>query len=214
MTRPPATRQFVISHSATDRAAAVAIRAALEAAGQSCWIGPRDIPPGAEWADAIMAGTAEARLVLLIHSASSAASQMVRREVSVAVDGRTPVIPVRIDTALPQEGMQFHLGSTHWLDAAAGDLAGRLGRIVATVAEQLRPAGASNMPVTTPALVLSDKPSLVVLPFQNMSGDPEQEYFADGLVEGITIAASAASLRRPEDMSVWIDAFRRAGLPE
>ena len=35
-----------------------------------------------------------------------------------------------------------------------------------------------------------DKPSLAVLPFQNMSGDPEQEYFADGMVEEITTAIS------------------------
>jgi TolB-like protein len=47
---------------------------------------------------------------------------------------------------------------------------------------------------TTPAaqaaavLPLPDKPSLAVLPFQNMSGDPEQEYFADGMVEEITTA--------------------------
>jgi TolB-like protein len=41
-----------------------------------------------------------------------------------------------------------------------------------------------------PALPLPDKPSLVVLPFQNMSGDREQEYFADGMVEEITIALS------------------------
>jgi TolB-like protein len=40
------------------------------------------------------------------------------------------------------------------------------------------------------ALVLPDKPSLVVLPFQNMSGDAEQEYFVDGLVEDITTALS------------------------
>src|SRR6516162_5161589 len=36
-----------------------------------------------------------------------------------------------------------------------------------------------------PALPLPDKPSIAVLPFQNMSGDPEQEYFADGMVEEI-----------------------------
>jgi adenylate cyclase len=36
-----------------------------------------------------------------------------------------------------------------------------------------------------PALALPDNPSIAVLPFQNMSGDPEQEYFADGMVEDI-----------------------------
>ena len=41
-----------------------------------------------------------------------------------------------------------------------------------------------------PALPLPDKPSLVVLPFQNMSGDPEQEYFTDGMTEEITTALS------------------------
>jgi adenylate cyclase len=39
-------------------------------------------------------------------------------------------------------------------------------------------------------LALPDKPSIAVLPFQNMSGDPEQEYFADGIVEEITTALS------------------------
>ncbi len=43
---------------------------------------------------------------------------------------------------------------------------------------------------TRPALPLPDKPSIAVLPFQNMSGDPEQEYFADGMVEEIITALS------------------------
>jgi adenylate cyclase len=41
-----------------------------------------------------------------------------------------------------------------------------------------------------PALELPDKPSIAVLPFENMSGDPEQEYFADGMVEEIITALS------------------------
>jgi adenylate cyclase len=41
-----------------------------------------------------------------------------------------------------------------------------------------------------PALPLPDKPSIAVLPFDNMSGDPEQEYFADGMVEEIITALS------------------------
>jgi adenylate cyclase len=45
-------------------------------------------------------------------------------------------------------------------------------------------------PVTAPVLPLPDKPSIAVLPFANMSGDPEQEYFADGMVEEIITALS------------------------
>jgi TolB-like protein/tetratricopeptide (TPR) repeat protein len=42
----------------------------------------------------------------------------------------------------------------------------------------------------SPALALPDKPSIAVLPFQNMSGDPEQDYFADGISEDLITALS------------------------
>jgi len=48
--------------------------------------------------------------------------------------------------------------------------------------------GAAAIP--RPTLALPDKPSIAVLPFQNLSADPEQEYFADGVVEDITMALS------------------------
>jgi adenylate cyclase len=53
-------------------------------------------------------------------------------------------------------------------------------------------AGAHSAPTEglSAALPLPDKPSIAVLPFDNMSGDPEQEYFADGMVEEITTALS------------------------
>lgn len=41
-----------------------------------------------------------------------------------------------------------------------------------------------------PALAMPDKPSITVLPFQNLSGDPEQDYFADGVVEDVITALS------------------------
>jgi TolB-like protein len=44
--------------------------------------------------------------------------------------------------------------------------------------------------IASPTLALPDKPSITVLPFQNLSGDPEQEYFADGVVEDIIAALS------------------------
>src|SRR5512142_855730 len=46
------------------------------------------------------------------------------------------------------------------------------------------------MPAGAPSLALPNQPSIAVLPFQNMSGDTEQDYFADGMVEEIITALS------------------------
>jgi pentatricopeptide repeat protein len=88
------------------------------------------------------------------------------------------------------------------------DVAGRLDLIFDDIGEQnlkniarpvrvyrVRLAAAENMPDSTPSdgaplLPLPDKPSIAVLPFANISGDPEQEYFADGMVEEIITALS------------------------
>ena len=53
-----------------------------------------------------------------------------------------------------------------------------------------RGASAGAPAPAAPTLALPDKPSIAVLPFQNMSGDPEQDYFADGMVEEIITALS------------------------
>src|SRR4029077_6306577 len=47
------------------------------------------------------------------------------------------------------------------------------------------PGALPSLPDAKKPLPLPEKPSIAVLPFQNMSGDPEQEYFADGMVEEI-----------------------------
>jgi adenylate cyclase len=75
----------------------------------------------------------------------------------------------------------FRVTLTHPAANAPGS---PLSRIAGEGAErQRREAGEGK-----PALTLPEKPSLAVLPFQNLSGDPEQEYFADGMVEEITTA--------------------------
>jgi TolB-like protein/class 3 adenylate cyclase len=84
---------------------------------------------------------------------------------------------------------------------AFDQLRGELGRAFVPLGEQHlknieRPVrvyrmvsgGGSGGPPERPALPLPDKPSLAVLPFENLSGDPEQGYFADGIVEDITTA--------------------------
>ncbi len=67
-------------------------------------------------------------------------------------------------------------------------------RFVGTVREEERPAGAAaaDNPIEPPrpALTLPDKPSIAILPFTNLSSDPDQDYFADGMVDEITTALS------------------------
>jgi adenylate cyclase len=55
---------------------------------------------------------------------------------------------------------------------------------------RVRLAGSPLVAAADPALALPDKPSIAVVPFQNMSGDPEQDYFADGMVEDIVTGLS------------------------
>jgi adenylate cyclase len=63
-------------------------------------------------------------------------------------------------------------------------------RFVGQVREAREVGGPNPGDAPESAPAVPDKPSIAVLPFENMSGDPEQEYFADGMVEEITTALS------------------------
>lgn len=171
-----------ISHATTDHPAAHAIRDALEAAGIACWIAPRDIPPGHEWASAIAAAIAQAPLLILIHSAASAASDMVRREINLAAADRTPIMPIRIDETLPADAMLFYLGATHWLDAPA-PLPPHLPRITAAAHALLaRPTGLAEHPTPLAATPFEERPAIAVLPFR---APPEHQQRAEDLTDAL-----------------------------
>jgi len=79
----------------------------------------------------------------------------------------------RLIKTLPRKGFRF-VGAVHEGDGPSGTVV----------------VPDSGVEASKPALALPDKPSIAVLPFENMSGDPEQEYFADGMVEEIITALS------------------------
>jgi TIR domain len=106
-----------ISYASADKAAADAACAVLEAAGIRCWVAPRDISPGREYAAAIIDAIDQCRVMVLIFSASANDSPQVRREIERAASKGVAIMPLRIEKVAPTKSMEYFLGDIHWLDA-------------------------------------------------------------------------------------------------
>lgn len=128
-----------ISYPHQNKVTADAACAKLEAAGIRCWIAPRDVPPGTEWAAAIVDAIDRCRAVVLIFSSSANGSKQIRREVQQAFDAEKPVVPFRIEDVTPEKALRYYLGSVHWLDALTPPLEEHLRRLVSSVNGFVRP---------------------------------------------------------------------------
>lgn len=126
-----------ISYSSHDKAIADATCAALEAQRIRCWIAPRDVLAGSEYADSIVKAIESCRITLLIFSAAANVSPHIRREVERAVSKGKIIIPLRIEDVTPSGAMEYCLGNTHWLDAMTPPLESHLATLTASVSALL-----------------------------------------------------------------------------
>ncbi len=110
-------REVFISYSQPDYACAIEMVTRVEAEGIDCWIAPRDIAPSADWAAEIIDAISNARVMILIFSASSNDSPQVRREVERAVHKNVNILPFRIERVAPSKSLEYFLSSQHWMDA-------------------------------------------------------------------------------------------------
>lgn len=108
--------EVFISHSHKDKAVADAICHCFEDEKIKCWIAPRDITPGINWADAISDAIPACKIFLLVFSANANLSQQVYREVELAVKNKLVIVPVRIEDTSPTRGMEYYLSAVHWID--------------------------------------------------------------------------------------------------
>src|SRR5215210_3640370 len=106
-----------ISYSSKDFAVADAVRAVLEAASIECWMAPRNINAGQSYAGQITEGIRGARVLLLIFSERSNASEHVLREVERAAHFKLRLLTFRIENFPLSADFEFFLSLSHWLDA-------------------------------------------------------------------------------------------------
>jgi serine/threonine protein kinase len=131
-------KDVFISYSQADRKTAEAICRSLEQAHITCWIAPRNIPPGKTWAEFIPDAIAHSRAMVLVLSASANDSRQVKKEVDIADNKRVPIIPFRIEDVPLSKALEYHLAGTQWLEAYTAPLSGHLQRLVATVGPIVR----------------------------------------------------------------------------
>jgi len=172
-----------VSYDRDDRVAAEQIAHGLEESGFSVWW-DRDLQAGVEFSPEIERQLDAAKTVVVLWSAASRESGWVRDEAQQARD-HNKLIPVRLDESPPPLGFR----QTHSLDFNSwnGDHSSSdFNQLLDTIRQFVGSAGAN-------AARSPRKNSICVLPFLNMSGDPEQEYFSDGITEDIITDLSKIS---------------------
>lgn len=136
-------RAVFVSYSLSDRDTATGLVGYLEAHGIECWVAPRDVSPGGDWAAEIVDAIAAARVMVLVFSASANTSPQVRREVERAVHREVVVLPFRVADVLPSRSLEYFLSSQHWLDAFPPPMEPHYARLCAYLKSLLESAPAA-----------------------------------------------------------------------
>ena len=131
------THDVFLSYSSKDKTWADSACAVLEQHRIRCWIAPRDMTPGDEWAAGIIKGLNASRIMVLIFSDHANASKQVRKEVERAISKDLPVLAFRIQNVAPKDAMEFNLSNIHWLDAFTPPVQAQLELLAASVKKLL-----------------------------------------------------------------------------
>ena len=123
-----------ISYATSDKAVADAVCSQLESIHRiRCWIAPRDVTPGASWAESIIDALDGSKIMVLIFSSNANASMQIEREVERAVHKGINIIPLRIENTVPTKTLEYFISAPHWLDALSVPLELHINKLAASV---------------------------------------------------------------------------------
>ena len=152
-----------ISYASRDAAIANSIVEHLEQHGLRCWMAPRDVKPGAQYADAIVAAINEAKAVVLLLSQDAVASSHVGREVERAASKHKPIIAFRIDPATLNRTLEYFLSESQWIDVPAIGMPAALAKLAEAAGQGSRQEEAAKpLDLAKPRARLGERAKLVV----------------------------------------------------
>ena len=139
-----------ISYSSKNKTVVDALCHFLEEKKIRCWMAPRDILPGQNYAEAIAQAMSKVKVFILVYSNSSLSSQWVQSETNLAVSKKKIIIPFRLDDcSFEGTAMELYLNDRHWIDAIP-DPAKAFGNVAEAIFSFLRitPSASTEKPPT------------------------------------------------------------------
>jgi len=122
-------RVAFISYASENTKKAEAVCASLEERGVACWMAPRDVRTGREYADEIIAAIERSTSVVLILSEAANTSVYVPREIERAVSKQKPIFSVRIEDVTPSPDLELFISGIQWIDAWTGSWSDHMNRL-------------------------------------------------------------------------------------
>ncbi len=154
-----------ISYRSEDKEWADRLCAGLEARNIGCWIAPRDITAGREWAEAIVEAIQHSKSFVLVLSSHSLNARQISREAELADRNGLSIFTFRVENVDPPPGLMYFLGNLQWLDGFGGNFDSALERLAECVGKSAPPVPKLVTPPPPPP----QPPASSALPTRNIA---------------------------------------------